>query len=366
MVQGARTAKVVCSPGLEGLLLAELEELGVQARQTDGGCLVDATSAALGKVESGSFCADRVQIRLGRIPASSLDALATGVRSLPWREIVDPRQEIHVVVRGRGKHLHRGPVVVRKVSHAIQDAVRGPRGVLSGRPPDPLDVWLEVEGVKATVWVDASGSPLHRRGWRPESVKAPLRETVASALLRAAGWTPGVPLLDPMCGAGTFAIEAARRAQGLTPRLRPEGAWRRWSMFRDAKRAGGVAARPVPTRIWASDRDPGAFHATTRNAARAGVAGHIEISHAHFSDLAPPAPSGLLIANPPWGRRLASQQVLRKLASSWGSSLPAWSGWTVAWIVPDPELFRLMGGGFESTVSFRHGGVPVVLGVRSA
>lgn len=364
MSEGARTARIECIPGLEAYLYEELDELGVAWRPTNVGALADATPVVLAALDAGCFCADRVRIRLGRASATTLDALAAGVRALPWRQILDPRQEVHVVVRGRSTKLRRGPVVSRKIEHAIRDAMRGPRGLSSGRPPGPHEVLVELEGDKGWVWADAGGGPLHKRGWRPETAKAPLRETVAAAILRAARWSVDVPLVDPMCGAGTFGIEAARRAAGLPPGLDGRGAWTRWPMF--AKVRTPKLVRPTGRAvIRMSDRDPGAVQAAIRNARRAGVGERVWVEQAHLADLSPPVgPPGLLVVNPPWGHRIADPHALPRMVASWAQAIPAWAGWDIAWLLPDPRLVPKLGPGFSVTARFRHGGVPVVLATR--
>lgn len=365
MAEGARTARIECTPGLEEALHEELDVLGVSWRPTPGGVLVDATAAVFAAVDAGAFCADRVRMRLGRANAGSLDGLAAGIRALPWRQILDPRQDVHVVVRGRSSKLRRGPVVTKKVEHAIRDAMRGPRPMVSGRPPGTHEVLLELEGDRAWVWADVGGGLLHKRGWRPETAKAPLRETVASAVLRLAGWSPGLTLVDPMCGAGTFGIEAARRAAGLPPQVDGGGSWRRWPMFARTKvrpvKVPGTGRAPIRM----SDRDPGAVQTAIRNAKRAHIGERVWVEQAHFADLSPPpGPPGVLVANPPWGRRIADPQALPRMVASWADGLKAWDGWTVAWIVPDPRLVPKLGAGFSVAARFRHGGVPVVLAIR--
>ena len=367
---GARTARVEVLRGLEPFLIDELTGLGLSPREVPGGALVDATPEALAALDHGAWCADRVWLRLGRVATPSLDRLAQGVRALGWRDVLDPRQELAVQVTGTGRSLRRGPVVTRKVQIAVRDAMRGPRGMSTGRPPPPMAVQLVLEGDHAVVWVDAGGGPLHKRGWRPETAKAPLRETVAAAVLRAAGWRPGVPLVDPMCGAGTFAIEAARRAAGLTPRLRPEGAWRRFPCFARARVPTPPRRTPVTAPILAADRDPGAVQAARRNADRAGVGSAVQVAQIHFAEHVPPGPGGLLIANPPWGHRIGNDDAMPKMIAAWRSALGAWNGWSVAWILPDSVLgargFDALGPGFTRVARCRHGGVPVSVGLRSA
>ncbi len=365
MSDGARTARVSCLKGLEEPLGAELDALGVAHRPVPGGVLVDATAGVLARLDAGCFCADRVQIKLGRVKAASMESLASGVRSLPWKQVLDPRQDVRVVLRGNGAALRRGGAVGKKVELGIRDAMRGPRGMASGRPPGPHEVLVELEGSHAVVWADASGGPLHKRGWRPETVKAPLRETVAAAVLRAADWSPDEPLVDPMCGAGTFGIEAARRAAGLPVSLDGSTAWRRWPMYASAK-VKGVAMPTGKAPILVYDRDPGAVKAAIRNARRGEVGARVRVEQGHFAELVPPGDRGLLVANPPWGRRIASREAMPKMVAAWRRALAAWDGWRIAWILPDPALFGSLGPGFRVVLRFRHGGVPVAVGLRDA
>ncbi len=192
---------------------------------------------------------------------------------------------------------------------------------------------------------DASGDLLHRRGYRLETAKAPLRETLAAAMLLGCGWDGTVPLVDPFCGSGTIPIEAALLARRIPPGLHRRFAFEAWPDF-DAQPVG---QRSAPTRsrgscrvrrlIVGSDRDAGAIEASRANAARAGVAGNIEFRNVPLSAMDPLPGTGLLLTNPPYGARIGEEKALRNLYAQLGNvartRLP---GWRVALLGANPRL----------------------------
>ena len=357
---GGREASALVAPGLEDLLLAELGRLGIEGRKEVGGVLFRADWGRIHALHDRSRLANRLVLRLGRVGAGSLEELYQGVRLLPWKPFVHPRQAVEVEVTTLRAKLRRKEAVSDKVGLAITDALRGPR--LEGpRPPKtPLIVRVHVEDSRATVSVDLSGDPLHRRGWRPMTAKAPMREALAAAVLDAAGWVPGVPLVDPMCGAGTFAIEAARYAAGMSPRL--ARTYAADTMPGTPKGRGGPAAvAPVPTLVSASDRDVGAIRATTENAKRGGVDARIRVRQVAFEELDPPASGGLLVCNPPWGHRIGGDRTPWK---RWADRLgEAWGGWRIAFVVPAELSAARLGWEGETRLRFESGGVPLRLEV---
>ncbi|MCB9663084.1 MAG: hypothetical protein H6732_03155 [Alphaproteobacteria bacterium] len=355
-------------PGLEELLVAELAELGVRATQVEGGATFPATPQALATVLVWSRIAGRVLVRVGSGPARSLEELARGVRSLPWPTLTRPRQPLDVDVAGGSRHLHRRDVIARKVEHAVADALRVP-GSWSGPPPrTPLGVLVRLDGDRAEVSVDAGGGLLHRRGWRPRTAKAPLRENLAAALLRGAGWRPGEALVDPMCGSGTIPLEAARQAAGFSPRTGWTYAAASWGKEHARALAAAEGRRPkaVPTAILAADRDVGAIRATEGNARQAGVADRVRVLHASLEDLEPPRGPGLVIANLPYGQRVGTADALAGRYGAWGHVLrERWDGWRLAFLAADPVALQRLDRRAEVVLRFRHGGIRVVLGVVS-
>lgn len=354
------------APGLEHALAEELRALAEGPVQVvEGGVeldgdLVDAAGLAL-----WSRCAGQILVRVAEVPAASLEQLRQQVMKVPWADFVHPGQPVEVRVSKAQSRLGRTDAIAKKVERAIGDTMRSARR--RGRPPrDALRVSVRVRGKRATLSIDAGGPALHKRGWRQATAKAPLRENLAAACLIAAGWQPGVPLVDPMCGSGTFPIEAAcwnlDRAPGLErvpPVTRlpsfPPKAWDR--MLREAR-----SARGEPGPVLGSDRHAGAIRAATENARRAGVQVPLvqKTVTAPFPD--PPEGPGLVVLNPPYGRRVAENVELAPLYRAAGQALRAqFPGWRVAAVCPDPALAGHLAPKMEATASFSNGGLAVSL-----
>jgi putative N6-adenine-specific DNA methylase len=222
------------------------------------------------------------------------------------------------------------------------------------------ELQIRTAGDLATISVDAAGAPLYRRGWRARVGAAPLRETVAAALLAWAGWDAAGPFLDPMCGSGTLAIEAAlaaaRRAPGLGRSFAfealPGADAARVARLR-AKLAGEARAVPVP--IHASDRNAGALRLAAKNAAAAGVADAIRFTREDAARVVPPPGLGLCAVNPPWGVRL--DEAAREAWAALGTLLGRLPGWRVAVLGPDRGLERLLPVPPAGSLALRNGGV---------
>lgn len=356
---------VSVAPGLEPALVSELAEIGWPQPQVEpGGASIRATRVQLGRLLAECRVASGIRVRLGGFQATSLDGLAQGVRALPWERYAWTRQPLDVHVAVRHCRLGIRERIAAKVVVAVADALRRPR--LPGpRPPrDALVVHVRGEDDRFDVSVDAAGEPLHRRGWRAEGGRAPIRECLAAAALRLAGFRPGQALVDPMCGSGTFVLEAATWAAGGSAVERRSLAAERWP----DPIAPTVAVRPhrAGPVLVGSDRDEAVVAIARRNAGRAGVARMTRFDVRDATTCTPTAPRGLLIANPPYGARLGTDVrgafgILRALREG------PFAAWTLAVIVPGPDrrLLGALGPGATVVAVFPHGGGRVALAVQS-
>ena len=349
-------SRLVITPGLEAVLAEELRELGFSPRVDVGGATVSTDIAGLYRLNVACRTASRVVVRVGEVGAGNLDALAAAIRRLDWAPWVHPGQPVVVKATIR-RSRHRSNSVEAKVKHAIGDALRGPR-VSRGRPPrDAVTVQVLVQENRALVSIDASGDLLHFRGWKRNAVPAPIRENLAAALLRAAGWHAGEALLDPMCGSGTFPIEAAHAATGRLPGARRDFALERFpcavGLRRPTSRTSG-GQRPL---IFASDRAARAVAAARSNASRAGV-DWITVQEADFRQLEPPRASGLVVMNPPYGKRIGGD-VSSLYRAIGHAARTRWARWRMAIVVPVEHVRDLACPGSE-VVAFRNGGIRVV------
>jgi putative N6-adenine-specific DNA methylase len=364
---GPWNARIEIAPGLEEALMAELVELGLTGQPDTGGVELTVDAPALLRLQRCSRLASRVTVRLGTVGAESLEMLADRARKQPWAQYVHPRQPVEVratVTRSRVRYRER---VEAKVEHAIADALRGPR-LPGGRPPrEPARIGVRVEDDKATFRVDASGELLHKRGWRQDPGKAPLRENLAAAVLRLAGWRPGVPLLDPMSGSGTFAIEAALWTRGAQPGARRGFACQVWPCWPSPPEPSAPATRDPGAPIIASDRDPRATEAARANARRAGVLDRIAWLTDPIESIDVAFTRGIVVLNPPWGERLGDVGTVARLHARWAVlARERWPAATIATVVPDVGWARRSWGeGARAAARFASGGTRLTLWVRS-
>lgn len=347
----------VCVPGLEQLCADELAGLGVRIRRAFvGGVEFGASDRQLYAANLWLRTATRVVVRVATFRASTFDVLEREAASVDWRRWVGEQRGVRVRVSATASRLpHTGGVADRVAASAGAPAA-----------DDGLLVVVRVVHDRVMISVDSSGEPLDRRGWRLQTAKAPLRETVAAGLVLASGWDRTAPLVDPFCGSGTVAIEAALLAAGRPPGEGREFAFQAWpnfapgtwaSVLGDARRRVGPA---TPAPILACDRDAGAVDAAVRNAERAGVAALVEIRRRALSAVDPP-PSlrGWLVTNPPYGRRVGGGD-LRNLYASLGSlARERFTGWTVALLAADRRLAGHSGLPLRPVLRTDNGGIPV-------
>jgi putative N6-adenine-specific DNA methylase len=333
-----------CPGGVEPWLLAEVQSLlpGRTVRERRGGVSVQGSLDDAMRLNLESRLASRVLIEVAQGPYRDEHDLYALARGVDWSVWLSPRQTLRVDVTAQRSPLTSLHFAALRIKDAVCDAMRdatGERPSVDTRRPD-LGLVLHVDAAQAALYVDSSGEALFKRGWREDAGDAPLKETLAAAMLAAAGWrgTPeaGGALLDPCCGSGTIVIEAAQIACGIAPGLARTFAFERlapfatadrrqhWQAMRSAARAR-VHASAVP--IFASDVSFRMLDFARRNAERAGVAQAIEF---HGGDAlqrpAPPLPAGLpatLMLNPPYGARIAPKGTRATPAVAQGNVHPA-------------------------------------------
>lgn len=368
MTRPGRHLFLVASPGLEAFVAEEVAELAeTRVQVVPGGVRLVGDLADAAGLAQWSRTAARVLVELGQVPAPSLQALAGHVRKLPWRDFMVPGQKLEATATLKHARMRRPDAVAAKVAQAAQEALRGPRAN-ARRPPPPLQVTVRIDGNTATISADAGGGLLHKRGYRQATAKAPIRENLAATLLRAADWHLDEPLADPMCGSGTFLIEAAWMAQDRAPgrdRTPPATTWPAFPKNTWQRMAAEAIAPAGPIRVplFGRDRDPGALKATRTNAERAQVGGSLTLAHGELHEPWPAlegvAP-GLVILNPPYGIRVADRARINGLYDKFGRDLRAtFPGWRLAAITPRPELARRLTPDIEEITTFRNGGINV-------
>jgi putative N6-adenine-specific DNA methylase len=374
------------------LLAEELRRLGVTVDAVEpAGVSFAATTAQLLHVNLWSRLATRVIVRLAQFTARDFATLEKQAARVPWATVIAPGTAVRFRVTCRKSRLYHSDAVAERVARGVQGAVRGitllarasgddDRDLADGEADgavaaafspddDPAQlIIVRFDHDQCTISVDSSGALLHRRGWRQAVAKAPLRETLAAAMLAACEWNAEVPLVDPFCGSGTIGIEGALRARGMAPGLARRFAMERWPRVDAAwvasarDEARGRATGKVGVPILLSDRDAGACAAAKGNAERAGVADDVEIVQCPISDvdLASLGPSGLVLTNPPYGLRVSEGADLRGLYARLGDVVRAGGpGWRVALLVPDKQLIAQTKLTFDSLLRTSNGGIGV-------
>ncbi|MBP1807052.1 THUMP domain-containing class I SAM-dependent RNA methyltransferase [Rubellimicrobium aerolatum] len=354
---------LVAPPGLEPALAAEAAEKGfADPVPSMGGVTLRGGWPEVWRANLELRGATKVLARIGSFRALHLAQLDKRARKFPWGDILRPDQPVKVEATCKGSRIYHAGAAAQRIETALREELGVPIADDAG-----IRLLARIEDDLCTFSVDASGELLHKRGHKEAVNKAPMRETLAALVLRECGYTGAEPVLDPMCGSGTFVIEAAEIALGLPPGRSRSFAFERLATFDPAawdRLRRPPAPRPVPFRFLGSDRDSGAVAMSRANAGRAGVAGVAEFLCQPISDLRrPEGPPGLVIVNPPYGTRIGNKKPLFGLYAALGEVLrERFAGWRVGLVTSEPSLARATGLPFAPLgPAVAHGGLSVHL-----
>ena len=339
-----------CPRGLEQVLAAELAGLGAADNDTvDGGISFRGDFSLCYRANLASRIASRILWRVGYSQYGSEHDIHEAAHGIPWPQLFDVRCSIRVDVSAIRSPLRSLDFVTLRVKDAICDVFRAARGrrpdVNTARPDARVLVFLTRD--TATFYLDTSGEALFKRGWRAQGGEAPLRENLAAGVLRLTGWAPPLPLFDPMCGTGTFLIEAAMMALGWSPGAHRRFGFERlenfdrksWQSIRDEATAAPVRALP----IYGSDRSGATIELARENLRQAGLTGAVQLKQMNVLDGGPPAAEGILVMNPPYGERLDRPEDLATFYPKLGDALKQrFSGWTAYILSADRQLPKLL------------------------
>jgi putative N6-adenine-specific DNA methylase len=338
-------------PGLEEVLCAEVRAKGFNSpRAVPGGVSIKGGWPEVWRANLWIRGAGRVLAVLASFRALQLAELQSRAAQVPWREVLRHDVAFRVEATCSRSRIYHSGAAAQRIETAIREALGAPA------PPDapgpahvvaPVLIRARIEHDQCTLSVDTSGEPLHKRGYKQAVGKAPMRETLASLLLRRCGFDGSEPVVDPMCGSGTFIVEAAEIAARLNPGRSRHFAFEHLATFDPSAwaRMRAVESRrspPVQVRFYGSDRDAGAIAMARANAARAGVADLCAFRQSPVSDIAAPdGPPGLVMVNPPYGARIGDGKQLLPLYRALGQTLlTRFPGWRVGLITSEPALAR--------------------------
>jgi putative N6-adenine-specific DNA methylase len=353
----------VASPGLEPALEAEAASLGFEPRRVEGGVELDGSAGLHQEANLRLRTASRVLLRLGSFRAPDVAALTRGLAAVGLSRVWDGQGTPRLMVAAQRSKVPAGAVPAA-AARAWGLSSLGKAGSLEEDEAEGLTLLVRLEGENCTVSVDTSGALLYRRGYRQEVGRAPLRETLAAGLLVLAGYDGTAPLVDPMCGSGTFLIEGAWMSMRRAPGLDRSFAFERFQGFDAAAWAQRQAkaraeALPAPrAKLHGFDINAGALGTARRNARRAGLTLALERRDVRTLT-APEAGPGWVVANPPYGKRVGEEADLPELYRALGATLRrAFQGWRAALLVPeDHALVRALALPEERGVPVRNGGL---------
>ncbi|MCK9987004.1 MAG: putative N6-adenine-specific DNA methylase [Azoarcus sp.] len=342
-----------CPRGLEPMLAEELTALGARdVEATHGGVGFSGDWQTCYRANLESRIATRVMWRLaqGRYQSEEdIYRLAYGATWAKWFTVDDT---IRIYVTAKQSPLRSLEFVTLKIKDAVCDHFRTVTGkrpsVDTANPAVRIHAFLTRDRV--TLYLDTSGEPLYKRGYKPAAVEAPLKENLAAGILRISGWQPGEALIDPMCGSGTFLIEAAQIALDIAPGLGRSFAFERFRHFDGAawaaiRKAAEVRRKsPRPLRIYGSDVVGEQVRRSRVNLQAAGLADCVTLDRADFLAREAPAAEGVMVTNPPYGVRIGEAEELAALYPQFGDALKKhWSGWRCYFLSADPALPKLIG-----------------------
>ena len=338
--------------GLEPLLAAELAALGAGgAREVPGGVAFSGDWKTCYGANLWSRLASRVLWRVAEFDYRGEDDLYQAARAVDWPRLFTVERSLRVNVSAQKSPLKSLDFATLRIKDAVCDRFRdalGSRPSVDRASPE-VRVHAFLEAARGALYLDTSGEPLFKRGWRAGKTEAPLRENLAAGIVLLSGWKPDEPLLDPMCGGATILAEAAAMARGRAPGANRRFGFERLKIFdsslweREKKESLRSKNPPKSLEIFGSDSDPEALNDARRNLAAAGVERWVKLERADVLERAAPAASGVMIANPPYGERIGSKDELARFYPKLGDALKRnFAGWRCHFFTADLRLAKLI------------------------
>ena len=354
---------LVATPGLEAALAIEARACRFKGAKTvPGGVTINGGWPEVWRANLELRGTGRVIARIGGFPAETLAQLDNRARKIAWRRVLRPNVPFRVEASCSKSRIYHSGAAEERVEKAISDELGAPLS-----PEAEVCVRVRIEDNLCSIGIDTSGELLHKRGHKEAVNKAPMRETMASLFLRQCRYNGREPVLDPMCGSGTFVIEAAEIAANLMPGRSRHFAFEQLKTYDEAawqRLRASVESKKPEVRFYGSDRDASAISMSQANAERAGVTEFTEFRQQTVSELtAPEGPPGLVIVNPPYGARIGDKNDLAPLYRALGQTLlTRFSGWRVGLITSEASLAKATGLPFEPpSAPVSHGGLRVML-----
>lgn len=359
------------SRGLEEVAARELERIGAKEIRPDfTGVHFKGDKELLYKANLWTRTTFRILMPIAKVKSYSADELYRNVQKLDWSEYLQPDMTLAVTCTGKNKRLNHTHFTALQIKNAITDWQKlrgGKRSSVDTENPD-LSINAHIDEKHCIISLDSSGSSLHRRGYRPAIGAAPMKETLAAALLDLAEWTPDLPFLDPMCGSGTLPIEATLKALNIAPGLYREFGFQTWLDFdpdlwqKLLQEASDRQNHDLNIPIIGSDRDLDVIRQAFVNAESSGLEDYVKFARQELSTIEAPADRGVLICNPPYGVRLGKESELGDLYQLLGDIFKQrFKGWTAYILTGSMKLSKRVGLRTSKRIKLYNGSIPCTL-----
>ncbi len=358
--------------GLEEIAAAELAELGAQDISTSfTGVSFTGNKELLYRVNLWSRIVFRVLVPIAKVKCFNAQQLYRSVQQVDWSEYLDPEMTLAINCTGKNKQLNHSHFTALQIKKAIVDQQQNQfrqRSDVDPKNPDLL-VNAHIDNNRCTLSLDSSGTSLHRRGYRPAMGLAPLKESLAAAIIRLSEWTPDLAFYDPLCGSGTLPIEAALMGLNIAPGLYRESfGFQNWLDYDPSlwdglvKEAKQQRQSDLPMPIWGSDRDSEIIQQAQTNAFNSAITDHIKFMQQDLAQATPPADKGIIICNPPYGERLGNISELEELYKLLGDTFKQrFTGWTAYILTGSKHLSKKVGLRTAKRIPIYNGSIPCTL-----
>lgn len=337
--------------GLEALVAKEVRDLGYECTVDNGKILFKGDERAIARSNLWLRTADRIKIKVGEFRATSFDELFEQTKALAWEQYLPENAEFPVSGKSVKSKLFSVSDCQAIVKKAIVDRLKKHYKRTTWFEENGPKYKIEVALLKdvATITIDTSGVGLHKRGYRIDQGEAPLKETLAAALIMLTNWSPDRPFIDPLCGSGTIPIEAALIGQNIAPGFNREFISETWPLISEdiwneaRNEAEDLANYDQPINISGSDIDHKMVKMAENNAFEAGLGDLISFKQMRVQDLTIKADYGVIIGNPPYGERLGDKEAVEKMYREMGQVFAVLDTWSIYILTSNPDFERLYG-----------------------
>ncbi|MGR3764781.1 THUMP domain-containing class I SAM-dependent RNA methyltransferase [Rossellomorea sp. NS-SX7] len=348
---GTYTLIATAAMGLEAIVAREVKDLGYECQVENGKVMFKGDETAIARANMWLRTADRIKILVGEFKAYSFDELFENTKKLPWENYLPEDAEFPVQGKSVKSKLYSVPdcqaIVKKAIVEKLRKAYKRTSWLDETGPLYKIEVAIHKD--TASITLDTSGQGLHKRGYRIGQGEAPLKETLAAALIKLTTWNPDRPFLDPFCGSGTIPIEAALIGQNIAPGFNREFLSENWSFFSDdiwdkaRMEAEDLANYDQPLEIIGTDIDHRMVNVSKENALEAGLGDLVKFKQMQVKDFTTDLEYGVVVGNPPYGERLGERPEVEKMYKEMGQAFQKLDTWSVYMLTSHEDFEQFYG-----------------------